>query len=100
MYIVEDIPSAERLRERGRTACALMGVHASDDVIEEIAEVARRSGSPIIIALDRDAVSNAFDIRDRLFHRTDGKVIVAVLKDVDIKNMNHEELADWVSAGF
>lgn len=100
MYVVEDIPSAERLRERGVTACALMGVHAADDVVAEIASVAARSRSPVIIALDRDAVPNAFGLRDRLFHRTDGKVIVAVLKDVDVKNMTHEELNDWLNVGF
>jgi hypothetical protein len=100
MYIVEDIPSAERLQQRGVIACALMGVHASDDVVAEIAEVAAKRRAPVIIALDRDAVSNAFSLRDRLFHSTEGKVIVAVLKDVDIKNMTHEELEDWLNVGF
>jgi len=47
--------------------------------------------------LDRDAVSKAFDIRDRLFHRTDGKVIVAVLHGGDIKNMTEEGIESWLN---
>jgi len=98
VWIVEDIPSAERLcRTREQSVCALMGTHASNDVKEEILMTAR--GRPIIVALDRDAVGKSIALMDELRMRHSGPVNVYVLAK-DIKDMTARELTECLKNGY
>lgn len=95
VYVVEDIPSSERLAQEDKAAVSLIGVHASDDCLDEIVAVAR--GRPVILALDRDAASKSFDIQERLSLRT--RSFVALLPK-DVKDMAQEELKAWLNGGY
>jgi hypothetical protein len=95
IFVVEDIPSAERLAQAGVGAVALVGTHASDDCVDEMVEVAK--GRPIFLALDKDAVGKSFAILDRLSLRA--RAFVALLP-VDIKDMTHGELVSWLNGGY
>ena len=99
VYVVEDLISAERLCARGQTACALMGTHASGDVVDEILETAARDHAPLHIALDRDALAKSFALKDEGVLRHKWGIAARVLEK-DIKDMTHKELNDWLSVGY
>lgn len=86
--LVEDIPSAVRASAHA-TSVALLGTGIGLDRAAEIAEYAPR---PIIIALDQDATSAAFDIVLR-YAALWGETSVLMLKK-DLKDMSEEELQE------
>lgn len=96
VWIVEDIPSCERLFQVGETACALMGTYASADVLEEILAVAK--GRPLIVALDKDAIKSSVTLMEELRLRHSGPVVASLLLK-DIKNMNDKELNECLKSG-
>jgi len=90
--IVEDIPSAVRASKWITRACALLGTGCGPDRAEEIARVAQR---PIMVALDQDATTHAFDMVERYsLLWGDGTKVLALKKD--LKNMNDDDLQDFI----
>jgi hypothetical protein len=86
--LVEDIPSAVRASKH-MTAVALLGTKVGVDKAHEIAE---NSPNGIIVALDQDATSVAFDIVLR-YAALWGKTDILMLKK-DIKDMKETELCE------
>lgn len=95
LYVVEDIPSAERLRYVGRNAVALLGCTPSDDALDELGSVTRRRGrQQLVIALDPDATQAALRLVSKYGMR--GSATVRVLPK-DIKNMTDIEVEEWLN---
>ncbi len=84
--LVEDIPSAVRASKH-ITAVALLGTGCGEDRALEIAQYAPR---PIMIALDQDATSTAFAIRDRWGLMWEDVRIIPLKRD--LKDMQEDEL--------
>ncbi len=59
LFVVEDLISADAVRQTGFDACALLGTHLTDEVIEDINSHGYRR---VWIALDKDAVVKAAEI--------------------------------------
>lgn len=85
--IVEDQVSAMRLAEMGLDAIALLGCDISPQKLAEIARNTPR-GETIVIALDPDATSKAFELARKVAHSL--KVRVAIL-DYDPKDYPSDE---------
>ena len=96
IYVVEDIPSAERLRYLGRQAVALLGCTPSDEALTEIAfEARRRGGCEIAVALDADATQQALRLQRQYSMRGPSRVLVL---PKDIKDMTDIEVTEWLNA--
>lgn len=96
IYVVEDIPSAERLRYLGRQAVALLGCTPSEEALGEIAtEARRRGGCELAIALDADATQQALRLQRQYGMRGSSRVLVL---PKDIKDMTDIEVIEWLNA--
>jgi hypothetical protein len=92
VFIVEDIPSAERLAMLGYGAVAIMGSYIGDDAMLEIVQVAKQhADSKVYVSLDRDAAhrSAAYADKLRLLHK---HVTVLTPTPKDFKDLTPEEL--------
>jgi hypothetical protein len=97
IFVVEDIPSAERLALLGYGAVAILGSYIGDDAMLEIVSVAnRRKDDTLYISLDRDATKKAMEYADkiRLLHH---RVCVLTPYPKDFKNLSPEELNECLS---
>jgi hypothetical protein len=92
--LVEDIPSAVRATTAGVNAVALLGTGVGLGKAEEIARHAQR---PIIVALDQDATSQAFDRVQRYSLLWDNPEVMMLKKD--IKDMTSEEVQQLLGGG-
>jgi DNA primase len=95
VYIVEDIPSADRIAEAGQNACALMGTHCANDCLDEIVDQGYRE---VVIALDKDAMKQAFKVHNALCLRV--RTIRTRVLEKDVKNMTQQELDDWLNVDY
>jgi hypothetical protein len=98
IMVVEDIPSADRIAEAGQIGCALMGTHCANDCLDEIVDVARTGPRFVVIALDKDAMKQAFKVHNSLCLRV--RDVRTRVLEKDIKDMTQEELSDWLNAGY
>lgn len=96
IYVVEDVPSAERLRYAGRQTVALLGCTPSEEALSEIAhEARRRGGCELAIALDADATTQALRLQRQYGMRGHSRVLVL---PKDIKDMTDSEVSEWLNA--
>lgn len=94
LIIVEDIPSATRLRLRGRDALALLGNTPSDAALDEIRVICKARGRTPYFALDPDATAQAIKL-SRVYGLR-GECAVLVLSK-DFKNMTDKEIDDCLT---
>lgn len=90
IYVVEDIPSAERLGVAGVNAVAILGTYMTEDMMTEIIEVATIRNSMIVMALDKDAIKKTLAYTEQLKLRA--TEVTALIIPKDFKNMTQEEL--------
>lgn len=88
LVLVEDQLSAEKARQAGIGAVALMGTHLNADKVREIAMLRPKE---VIIALDADATGLAFK-HARAWGMAFNKTRVAVLEQ-DLKDCNMDEIS-------
>lgn len=93
IILVEDQPSALRLKCSGYNACALIGTHLHDDVVKALLDANIRD---ILLILDADAVAKAFSVRKQwaLFFDT---FRVIPLDGPDIKDMTNAQYSRLLS---
>jgi hypothetical protein len=96
-FVVEDIPSAERLARLGYGAVAALGTYLNDAAIDEIVfcmDLFSTSQRPrLFMALDRDAVSRSMEYANRIRLRR-GQCEVVIPQPRDFKNLTDEEIMD------
>jgi hypothetical protein len=86
VVVVEDIPSAIRLRAFGVRAVALNGTHLTDEAKDELAANAQR----VVFALDRDAFYKSIELTQDLSLSFESAV--ALLLPRDFKNQTNNEV--------
>lgn len=94
LYVVEDIPSAERLGVAGENAVAILGTHITDEMMEEIVRVAQTEKLSIVVALDKDAIKKTLAYAAQLSLRWDAS---AMMIPKDFKNMTTKELNECLN---
>lgn len=92
LVLVEDQMSAIKLSPHCHAA-ALLGTHISDDKVKEIVAGGYKK---VVISLDNDATYTAIKAQLALRRTIDGLFVHGLEKD--IKNMNREEFAEYVSS--
>lgn len=88
VVVVEDIPSAIRLREFGVRAVSVLGTHLTDEAADELITEAEQ----VVFALDRDAFKKSVALNEKLrIHFRDTAVL---LLPKDFKDQQEEEVKE------
>lgn len=93
IWLVEDIPSAIRLREHKKVSTALLGSVLST---RQVRAVHSATWKRLFLALDKDATDKAIKAKQRYSLMFEKFTVVPLEKD--IKNMSHDELESLLGA--
>lgn len=92
VVVVEDIPSAHRLKCAGKDAVALLGTTINEPRLQEMRDAGYSS---VVICLDQDATGQAMTQSLR-YPRYRSMLTVKPLEDVDIKDMPQDQFNKFI----